>query len=83
MSLVGPRPATLVELERIYGSDTEEILSARPGIAGLWQVSGRNWLSMEQRRELDLKCVRDRSPRSYFWILLRTIPEVIHGGNSW
>jgi lipopolysaccharide/colanic/teichoic acid biosynthesis glycosyltransferase len=83
MSLVGPRPMTQVELRRYYGEDAEEILQVKPGIAGLWQVSGRNRLSYAERRRLDLKLVRERSAGMYFAVLLRTIPEVWHGENSW
>ena len=83
MSLVGPRPMTQRELERYYGEDAGEILTARPGLAGLWQVSGRNRLTYEQRRRLDLRMVRERNPAMYFGILLRTLPEVFSGENSW
>ena len=83
MSLVGPRPMTRVELRRYYGDDAEEILRVKPGLAGLWQVSGRNRLSYQERRRLDLQLVRERSPRLYFSVLLRTIPEVLHGENTW
>ena len=83
MSLVGPRPMTRVELRRYYGDDAEEILRVKPGLAGLWQVSGRNRLSYAERRRLDLQLVRERSPRVYFSVLLRTIPEVLHGENAW
>jgi exopolysaccharide production protein ExoY len=52
MSLVGPRPVTVNELRDFYGDDAAEILSVKPGIAGLWQVSGRNRLTYQQRRHL-------------------------------
>ena len=83
MSLVGPRPMTLVELRRYYGEDAEEILQVKPGIAGLWQVSGRNRLSYAERRSMDLKLVRERSIGGYLAILLRTVPEVLSGRNTW
>jgi len=83
MSLVGPRPMTLTELRRYYGDDAEEILQVKPGIAGLWQVSGRNRLTYSERRQLDLKLVRDRSIALYFSILLRAVPEVWNGRNTW
>jgi exopolysaccharide production protein ExoY len=83
MSLVGPRPMTAVELRDFYGADAEEILQVKPGIAGLWQVSGRNQLSYAQRRELDLMLVRQRSVKLYAEVLLRTVPEVWNGSNSW
>ncbi len=83
MALVGPRPVTDSELRKHYGTDASEMLSVKPGIAGLWQVSGRNRLSYEERRKLDLEFIRARSLRLYFSILLRTFPEVFRGSNSW
>ena len=83
MSLVGPRPMPLAELRRYYGEDAEEILQVKPGLAGLWQTSGRNRLTYSERRQLDLRWVRQRSVGMYASILLRTIPEVWRGENSW
>ncbi|HLK61854.1 MAG TPA: sugar transferase [Bryobacteraceae bacterium] len=83
MSLVGPRPVTDVEIQQHYGTDAAEVLQVKPGLAGLWQVSGRNRLSYDERRRLDLRFVRNRSVRMYFRILLRTVPEVWSGSNSW
>ncbi len=83
MSLVGPRPITAAELRSYYGADAEEMLQVRPGLAGLWQISGRNRLTYTQRKNLDLHYVRERSLKMYLKILLRTIPEVLTGANSW
>jgi lipopolysaccharide/colanic/teichoic acid biosynthesis glycosyltransferase len=83
MSLVGPRPMTARELRRHYGADTAEILSVKPGLAGLWQVSGRNRLTYPERRQLDLRLVHERTLGMYFGILVRTVPEVVSGENSW
>lgn len=83
MSLVAPRPLTAAELERHYGSDAAEILAVRPGITGLWQVSGRSRLSYGRRRELDLFLVRNRSLKLYFTILLRTVPAVLWWKDGW
>jgi len=83
MSLVGPRPVTAREIRQYYGEDAEEILSIKPGLAGLWQTSGRNRLTYAERKRLDLRYVRDRDLRMYFRILLRTVPEVWSGANSW
>ena len=83
MALVGPRPATASEIRAWYGCESRMLLSVKPGIAGLWQTSGRNRLTYEERRELDLHFVRHRSIRMYGRILLRTIPEVFRGANSW
>jgi exopolysaccharide production protein ExoY len=83
MSLVGPRPVTASELIGIYGPHGHEILEAKPGLTGLWQVSGRNRLTATRRCALDLESVRHRSFRLYWKILLRTIPELFCGANSW
>ncbi len=59
MSVVGPRPIVTAELTR-YGRHMNEVLSVRPGMTGLWQVSGRNNLSYRQRVKLDLRYARTR-----------------------
>src|SRR2546427_9374302 len=58
MSLVGPRPVTRRELEQIYGSRQAEILRVKPGLAGLWQGSGRNPLTTQGRGARDLEGAR-------------------------
>ena len=83
MSLVGPRPVTAEELHEHYGADAELLLQVRPGLAGLWQISGRSRPTHSQRKRLDLQYVRERSLKMYLRILFRTIPEVIVGANSW
>jgi exopolysaccharide production protein ExoY len=83
MSLVGPRPVTAGELQRHYGPDAEELLQVKPGLAGLWQISGRSRLSYAERKRLDLRYVRERSLKLYLNILLHSIPEILTGANSW
>ena len=83
MSLVGPRPVTERELRQHYGPNADEVLRLRPGLAGLWQISGRNRLTYADRRRLDLEFVRNRNLGMYLNILLRTVPEVLRGQNSW
>jgi lipopolysaccharide/colanic/teichoic acid biosynthesis glycosyltransferase len=83
MSLAAPRPLTEGELYRHYGDDAAEILLVKPGITGLWQVMGRSRLTYEQRREMDLYLVRNRSLKLYFTILWRTIPAVLKGKDGW
>jgi len=83
MSLVGPRPLTRDEMRAHYAGDAPEVLSVKPGITGLWQVMGRSRLTYSQRRRFDLFLVRHRSFRLYLAILLRTLPEVLAGRNSW
>ena len=83
MALVGPRPMTAAEIRRYYGPDADEVVQVKPGLAGLWQTSGRNLLTYAQRRQLDLHFVRCRSLGMYARILLRTLPEIWHGSGSW
>jgi exopolysaccharide production protein ExoY len=83
MSLVGPRPLVAAELEAYYGADAEEVLSVRPGVTGLWQVSGRSRLSYRERRRLDLHFVRYRSIGLYLRVLARTLPVVLSARDSW
>jgi exopolysaccharide production protein ExoY len=82
MSLVGPRPLTSSELREHYGEGAAEVLSVRPGITGLWQVSGRNSLTYAERRRLDFLLIRTLTPGGYLRILVRTIPVVLTGKNS-
>ena len=76
MSFVGPRPVVLDELER-YGPYVQAYLSARPGITGLWQTSGRSDTSYEYRVALDDRYVREWSFAADIRILLRTVPVVL------
>lgn len=78
LSLVGPRPAIPYEVRR-YEQWHLQRLSVRPGITGLWQVSGRSRVSFHQMVCLDLKYVEERSLRLDLWILLKTVPTVIRG----
>jgi exopolysaccharide production protein ExoY len=82
MSLVGPRPLTVREIREFYGDSAEELLRVKPGLAGLWQTSGRNRLTYEERRRLDLEFVRRRSVAMYLRIILRTLPEICSGANT-
>jgi len=75
MSLVGPRPVVPDELRR-YGNKVSTFLSARPGITGLWQISGRNDTDYRRRVALDVCYVRSRSLVLDFYILLKTLPAV-------
>jgi exopolysaccharide production protein ExoY len=83
MSLVGPRPLLSSELEAYYGEDAWQVVSVKPGLTGLWQVSGRSRLPYPQRRELDKLLVENRSPKLFLKILARTIPAVVLGRDSW
>ena len=76
MSIVGPRPVMADELTR-YGGLAETMSAARPGVTGLWQVSGRNDLDFPTRVALDAEYVRRWSLRRDALILLRTVPVVL------
>jgi Undecaprenyl-phosphate galactose phosphotransferase WbaP len=76
MSVVGPRPITAAE-QRRYGKHIGYYYQARPGITGLWQVSGRSNTTFPRRVALDRAYVRDWSLRLDLYILARTIPAVI------
>jgi len=81
MSLIGPRPYFLHELEAF--PEAAEVLSVRPGITGLWQVSGRSDLPLERRLELDTQYVRERGFRLDAWVALRTLGAVISGRGAY
>jgi exopolysaccharide production protein ExoY len=76
MSLVGPRPVTKSELNERYAKDRKYYLLVRPGLTGLWQVSGRNRLSYAKRIQLDEQYLREWSFSRDMIILLRTIDVV-------
>jgi len=75
MSLVGPRPVIEEEL-RLYGNYASDYLTVRPGITGLWQVSGRNDLDYNERVSLDVTYIRQWSHKLDLRILLKTIAVV-------
>ena len=82
MSIVGPRPYDDVEVPLMAGAE-RIIHSVRRGITGLWQVSGRNEKSFDERLALDVRYVRDRSPSLDLKILVRTIPVVLSGRGAY
>lgn len=76
MSLIGPRPVTEAELV-YYGARRMAYLALRPGISGLWQVSGRNQLCYAQRIEMDVLYRRDLSLGVDLRILVLTVGAVL------
>ena len=76
MSLVGPRPVTPAELQR-YGSAAALYLQVRPGLTGLWQVSGRNLTSYDSRVQLDRDYVANWRLSADLRILARTPKAVL------
>jgi len=72
MSVVGPRPIVREESEK-YGQYYDDLLSIKPGITGLWQVSGRNKNSYEERVKIDMKYIKKMSFLFDLRIILKTI----------
>ena len=81
MSLVGPRPMLPWEAE-LLGEPYRPRFTVKPGITGLWQVSGRSRLSMRTALDLDVEYVRHRSAALDLSILARTVPALFRGGAS-
>ena len=79
MSLVGPRPSLPWEVE-MFPSWAHRRHAVRPGITGLWQVSGRNRLTMTEGLRLDVQYVEEAGFLSDLRILLRTLPALLNGG---
>ncbi|MGC1259517.1 MAG: sugar transferase [Jannaschia helgolandensis] len=82
MSLVGPRPVVRDELA-MYGAAANLYLQTRPGITGLWQVSGRSDATYEQRVSYDTLYVQQWSMRQDVAILAKTVPAVISSKGSY
>jgi lipopolysaccharide/colanic/teichoic acid biosynthesis glycosyltransferase len=80
MSLVGPRPVVREELLR-YGRNVGTYLAAKPGITGLWQVTGRNDTDYRRRVVLDTYYVRNQNLLLDLYILVKTTGVVL-GGNG-
>jgi lipopolysaccharide/colanic/teichoic acid biosynthesis glycosyltransferase len=76
MALVGPRMISPAEME-MYKKYGINLLTVRPGITGLWQVSGRSDVSYEQRVRLDMHYIRNYSLWLDLQILFQTIPAVL------
>ncbi|WP_313613706.1 sugar transferase, partial [Rhizobium sp.] len=75
MSVVGPRPVVDEELS-YYESAAAYYLSTRPGLTGLWQISGRNDVSYKTRVAFDTQYVQNWSMRQDVFIIVKTIPAV-------
>jgi lipopolysaccharide/colanic/teichoic acid biosynthesis glycosyltransferase len=81
MSLVGPRPALSWEVE-LYEPQHHERFRVKPGLTGLWQVSGRSTLSMLQALDLDVEYVRRQTLGLDLAIVVRTVPTVLRGDGA-
>jgi undecaprenyl-phosphate galactose phosphotransferase len=85
LSVVGPRPPTLIgppesyleEIRKLYGPSAVKILSVRPGITGIWQISGRSQIPFAERAKMEAQYAESRN----FWIdlvvIAKTIPAVL------
>ena len=82
MTLVGPRPIITAEIEK-YGAKYELFSSVKPGLSGLWQVSGRSDTDYEKRVELDIYYVRNWSIWLDIYIILKTVAVVLEGGGAY
>ncbi len=82
MSLVGPRPQQQYEVDE-YGSLYSTRLLVKPGITGLWQISGRSDLSQEDSERLDVSYVENWSVTGDIAILIKTVVAVIRGSGSY
>jgi lipopolysaccharide/colanic/teichoic acid biosynthesis glycosyltransferase len=82
MSIVGPRPIVAAEIRK-YGSSFRQYCAVRPGITGLWQVSGRNNLPYRRRVALDRLYARSKCLSVDLKILLLTVPAVLSRNGSY
>ncbi len=82
MSLVGPRPAIPYELAAYQTWHRRRVLEVKPGITGLWQVSGRSSVKFDEMVRLDLRYATSWSPWLDFKILMRTPRAVIGGAGA-
>jgi exopolysaccharide production protein ExoY len=82
MSLVGPRPVVPTELRK-YGRSARLVLGVKPGLTGLWQVSGRNDTSYRRRVAMDVYYAKYRNAYLDFRILAKTVDVVLRGGGAY
>ncbi len=82
MSLVGPRPIVAAEAEK-YKSDFSYYLAVKPGLAGLWQASGRSTLTYDQRVALDRRYVETWSLIGDIRLILRTMAHVVNADGAY
>jgi lipopolysaccharide/colanic/teichoic acid biosynthesis glycosyltransferase len=81
MSVVGPRPLVVEELPK-YGTHIDKVLTIRPGITGLWQVSGRNDIPYPQRIRIDVYYASCHNFLLDLWIIVKTIGVVLFPRNN-
>ena len=81
MSVVGPRPLVPEELYK-YGRRINTVLTIKPGITGLWQVSGRNDIPYPKRVQIDVYYATSRNWLLDIWVIIKTIGVVVSPGNN-
>ena len=79
--MVGPRAYLPRELPQMKGLQ-DEVLKSAPGLTGLWQVSGRNQLSFDERVTIDVDYQKSNSLALDYYIMLKTIPVVLTGNGA-
>lgn len=82
MSIVGPRPIVDSEVAR-YGRYFEHYCSIRPGLTGLWQISGRSDTTYNERVRLDVQYVASKSLLLDTWLVVKTVPAVLFARGSY
>ncbi len=82
MSLVGPRMITYQEMTK-FGRWQSNLMTVKPGLTGLWQISGRSNLSYEDRVRLDMHYIRNYSLWADLQILFQTVPVVLRGTGAY
>jgi lipopolysaccharide/colanic/teichoic acid biosynthesis glycosyltransferase len=82
MSFVGPRMISPEEVVK-YSQWDINLLTVRPGITGLWQVSGRSDVSYEERVQMDMYYIRNWTIWLDFQIIINTIPAVLKGRGAY
>jgi lipopolysaccharide/colanic/teichoic acid biosynthesis glycosyltransferase len=82
MSVVGPRPQLVEEVER-YEEWHRQRLHATPGLTGLWQINGRSDLSFDEMVRLDLFYAEHWSLWLDIKVMLRTVPAVVRGSGAY
>jgi undecaprenyl-phosphate galactose phosphotransferase len=76
LSVVGPRPVTEEEVKKYYRDKAEKILSVRPGLTGIWQTSGRNLLTFDQRIQLEEQYIDNQSFLLDLGLIFKTISHI-------
>jgi len=82
MSVVGPRPIIQEEVVK-YGENAEKLFSVKPGLTGLWQVSGRADLTYDERVKLDMEYIERQNFFLDLFIILKTVPVIFKGHGAY